>query len=207
MHSLTVPLSRAPSREGTPLVHAKAAVIAAAAVLVLAGCTNQQPASTTTSTATTATTVQSTTTTTTTTTPAPAPAPAPPKPSDQQIADAAKQYLLEDLSLGQAGDFKDVECMDNAGNTEDMSAPDCWPPYINSITFSDGVLYLRMDTNWPDKPQLDESPDGARMLKAQNKVATLIRLGPGPQIVMDNVRLIEAVDRNGMTRSKAPLYP
>jgi thiamine biosynthesis lipoprotein ApbE len=170
------------------MVHARTAVIAAAAVLVLAGCTSQQSATTTTSATSTTTAVRSTTTvqstTTTTTTDA---------SLDNQIADAAKQYLLAGWFLQPPdGDFKNINCRDPAT---------CWAPYVDSITFSDGVLYLHMDTDWTYQP------DAERMLMAQERVAAVLHLGPGPAIVMDNVRFVQAMDLSGEIRSKVPLKP
>lgn len=133
---------------------------------------------------TTTTTVGSTTATVTTA----------PASFDDQIADAAKRYLLAGWFLQPPdGDFKNVNCRD---------ADACWAPYIDSITFSDGVLYLHMDTDWTYQP------DAARMVKAQERVAAVLHLGPSPAIVMENVRFIQAVDLSGETTdSKVPLSP
>jgi hypothetical protein len=171
------------------MAHARTAVTTAAAVLALAGCSSQQSATITTSATSTTTVVQSKTTVqSTTTTTATADA-----SLDNQIADAARQYLLAGWFLQPPdGDFKNVNCRD---------AEACWAPYIDSITFSDGVLYLHMDTDWTYQP------DAERNLMAQERVAAVLHLGPGPAIVMDNVRFVQAVDLSGETRSKVPLTP
>jgi hypothetical protein len=165
--------------------HAKTAVTTAAAVLALAGCTSQQSATITTSATSTTTVVRSTPTVQSTTTADAS--------LDNQIADAARQYLLAGWFLQPPdGDFKNVNCRD---------AEACWAPYIDSITFSGGVLYLHMDTDWTYEP------DAERMLMAQERVAAVLHLGPGPAIVMDNVRFVQAVDLSGEIRSKVPLTP
>jgi hypothetical protein len=133
---------------------------------------------------TTTTTITTTTTTTTTTTQA---------TSDDQIAAAAKQYLLTGWFLQPPdGDFKNVDC---------NVAAACWAPYIDGITFSGGVLYLHMDTDWKYQP------DAALMMMAQNRVAAVLQFGRSPAIVMDNVRSVQAVDISGETTSSGtPLH-
>ncbi len=116
-----------------------------------------------------------------------------PSTSDEQIAAAAKQFLLTGWFLQPPdGDFKNVDC---------NQATACWAPYIDGITFSGGVLYLHMDTDWSYKP------DATLMEMAQNRVAAVLQIGPTPAIVMDNVRSVQAVDLSGETTSSGiPLH-
>ena len=96
---------------------------------------------------------------------------------------------------GKDGSFKNIPCTD-----EDPSMYRfCWEQHINDIAYGNGVLYLEMDTDWT------QQPDGALNVSAQNHVARLFELGPGPKLVMDNVKTIQSVDRNGVVRSDAPL--
>ena len=93
------------------------------------------------------------------------------------------------------GSFKNVPCTEE--NSDMMQY--CWVPYINNFTYSNGTLYVHMDADWT------QQPDAARMVTAQNKVRNLLQNGPGPKIVMDNVHAVQSMDRNGVTRSDAPL--
>jgi hypothetical protein len=121
--------------------------------------------------------------------------PPPMSAEDQEIANTAKRWLLESFGQSRDGSFKDVPCLEE---DPDMMMF-CWVPYINDITYSNGVLYLQMDADWT------QQPDGARMVTAQNKVRNLFQRGPGPRLVMDNVRAVQSVDVNGVTRSDASL--
>jgi hypothetical protein len=96
------------------------------------------------------------------------------------MAAAATRWLLE--SFGEfPGSFKDIGC---PPEDPDMMQY-CWMPYINNISYSDGVLYLHMDTDWT------QQPDGARMVTAQNKIRNLLQNGPDPKAVMDNVHVVQ----------------
>jgi hypothetical protein len=167
-----------------PLTPIRRALALCAAAAILAGCgAGANTASTTTTKVTTTTSNRSTTTTTTTTQ----------ATLEDQTADAAKQYLLTGWFLQPPdGDFKNAGCTDAAA---------CWAPYIDDITFSGGVLYLHMDTDWTYQP------DAALMVMAQNRVVAILRLGVSPAIVMDNVRSVQAVDTSGETTSSdTPLH-
>lgn len=118
--------------------------------------------------------------------------PPPMSADDREIANTAKRWLLEGWMLPADGGFKSMPCTDDEARV-------CWASYINNIAFSNGVLYLEMDTDWT------QQPDGSRNDSAQNRVARLFELGPGPRLVMDNVKNVQSVDRNGVVRSSAPL--
>lgn len=111
---------------------------------------------------------------------------------DQEIANTARRSLLDRFGQPKDGGFKNAGCSEDP---EDL----CWVPYLNTVAYSNGVLYLLMDTDWT------QQPDGARNVKAQNVVARLFGNGAGPRLVMDNVKTIQSVDRNGVVRSDAPL--
>jgi hypothetical protein len=118
-------------------------------------------------------------------------------PINEEVADSAQRWILE--SFGQfadsGGSFKNIPCPPE--DPEMMQY--CWMPYINNFTFSDGILLVHMRTDWT------QQPDAARMVATQNKIRNILQNGPGPKIVMDNVRAVQSVDRNGVTRSDAPL--
>jgi hypothetical protein len=113
--------------------------------------------------------------------------PALPKPLDEEIADSATRYIIEGFGLGSppAVSFKDIPC-------DEVPVELCWPPHVNNITYSAGILYLHMDTDFK------QPPDQILMVKAQNAVASLLRLGPGPKIVMSNSRSVQSMDRYGV---------
>jgi hypothetical protein len=118
---------------------------------------------------------------------------APPQALDEEIADTAKRYILDGLSPD--GNFKTVPC-------DEEPVELCWPPHINYITYSKGMLYLHMDTDFT------QQPDQILMVRAQDMVAKLLRLGPGPKIVMSNVQSVQSMDRNGVkTMGGVDIHP
>lgn len=121
--------------------------------------------------------------------------PPPMSANDQEVAATAKRWLLGNFGQRKDGSFKDIPCTDEDPSTYRF----CWVQNINDIAYSNGVLYLLMGTYWT-------SEDGApRNVSAQNHVARSLENGPGPRLVMDNVKTVQSVDPNGIVRSDAPL--
>ncbi len=128
------------------------------------------------------------TTTTKTTTKLPPPMSA----EDEEIANTAKRWLLEYFDQPRDGSFKNISCHPDVN--PDMWSY-CWTSDVNGITYSKGVLYLQMDLD------STQEPDVTKMEKAQHWVRNLLWMGPGPKIVMDNVLGIQALDVNGMFKT------
>lgn len=81
--------------------------------------------------------------------------PAEPEQSDQQIAQAAEQYMKD--SLGFSGDWHEYSARCLADTT--LDADRCWQPYVNGFTYNSGVLRvaLQVDRSDPFNQALGEN--------------------------------------------------
>ncbi len=114
--------------------------------------------------------------------------------SDAQIANAARQYILESVGLPPNGKFINYDCP-----AADAGTADCWPPFVTDFTYRSGVLRVFVQV---DRKSVEGKDIGDH---AAHAIMNLMKLGSPPQIVRNNVTWVETVDGTGVHIAQYPL--